>query len=170
MVEIDDVALEAELDASRAARAANAGQEENPNTLVREAWLLIALRRPSEGIEVARRAQRAWQARRARSASPSGGSLLWEACIAEAAVHLAHGRWADVERSARTVLTDFGEEETSYHLLELALHAQGRLLPDRVRQVAEDPAEELARFDLRSFALRRAGLGTGTPDRPVDRP
>jgi len=76
--------------------------------------------------------------------------------IAEAAVALADGSWSQAEECARKVLRDFDEEDAAYALLELSLQAQGRLSPERVWAVSNDPARDLAEFDLRSYAIQRA--------------
>jgi hypothetical protein len=125
---------------------------------MKEAWILIALRRQAEGIAMARRAQRVWKVNFDKVKPRYGGSIFWEPWRAEAAVALAEGSWSRAEECATTVLRDFDEEDGAYVLLELALHAQGRLHPERVWRVCSDPAQELADFDLRAYALRCAGL------------
>ena len=147
---VNDTELEAELQATQ---AGNPG--DSHCLYMKEAWLLIALRRPVEGIAMARRAQQVWQVNR-KPREPYGGLIFWEPWIAEAAVALAEGNWSRAEECASQVLRDFDEEHVSYVLLELALHAQGRLHPERVWSVCKDPARALAEFDLRAYALRRA--------------
>src|SRR5262245_44441013 len=111
-----DTALEAELQKTR---AANAGDH---SACMKEAWLLIALRRQVEALEVSRRAQQVWVVNRAKEKpTPHGGSIYWDPWIAEAAVALAEGSWRHAEESARTVLRDFDEHDDAYFLLELAL-------------------------------------------------
>jgi hypothetical protein len=152
---LSDNELEARLQATR---AANPG--DSHTSYMQEAWLLIALRRQEEGVAMARRAQEVWSSNRAKQAKHSlyGGSLYWDPWIAEAAVALAEGSWRYAEECARTVLTDFDEEDAAHFLLELALQAQGRLSPERMWVLCKDPVRELADFDLRAYALRRARL------------
>lgn len=145
-----DAELEAELQATR---AANPG--DSHSLYVKEAWLLIALQRQSEGVTVARKAQKVWAVNRAKLALPYGGMTFWEPWIAEAAVALAEGNWSHARECAQTVLIDFGEEEGAGFLNELALEAQGRLHPDRVLNFGGS-AKALANFDLRAYALERA--------------
>lgn len=125
---------------------------------MKEAWLLIALRRQSEGIERAQQAQRVWAVNRAKHPSPYGGSKYWEPCIAEAAIALAEGCWSHAEEWARRVLVDFEEEDNAGFLYELALQAQGRLHPHRMLRFSQDAAQDLTNFDLHAYALQRARL------------
>jgi hypothetical protein len=144
-----DAELEMEL---LATRDANPG--DSHHLYMKEAWLLIALRRQSEGVETARRAQQVWGVNRAKVHSPYGGSTYWTPWIAEAAVALAEGSWSRAEECAKEVLMDFSEEDRAYALLELALQAQGQLEPERIWSISRNPARKLANFDLRTYALR----------------
>jgi hypothetical protein len=147
-----DWELEAKL---RASREANPG--DSHICYMQEAWLLIALGRRVEGIDVARRAQRVWSLNRAKVNSPYGGAVYWDPWIAEAAVALAERDWGRAKQCAERVLMDFGEEDSAGFLWELAVQAQGRLKPDRIFHFSRDPERDLAEFDLRTYALGRAG-------------
>jgi hypothetical protein len=147
-----DWELEAKL---RASREGNPG--DSHGHYMQEAWLLIALGRLVEGIDVAHRAQRVWKLNRAKLNSPYGGTIYWDPLVAEAAVALAERDWDRAEQCAQMVLADFGEEESAGFLWELAVQAQGRLHPDRLFHFSRDPERDLAEFDLRTYALGRAG-------------
>lgn len=123
--------------------------------LMREAWLLIALRRESDGVEVADRAQRVWQQKRADSPSPYAGSVFWDPWLARGAVALAEGNWSRAKRCVRTILIDFPEHDEAGALSELALQAEGQLRPNRLFHFTRDPERDLAEFDLRKYALCR---------------
>lgn len=151
---MSDTELEAELQATQ---AANPG--DSHELYMREAWLLVALRRQAEGIATARRAQQAWQVFRMKVHSPYGGSIYWAPWNLEAAVALAEGDWSRAEQCTTMVLMDFEEQDDAGVLHELALHAQGQLHPDRFYHFSSDPARELAAFDLRAYALARVGFG-----------
>ncbi len=145
-----DAELERKL---KATRVANPG--DSHHLYMQEAWLLIALGRRSEGIALARQAQRCWKTNRAKQASSYGGSLYWEPWIAEAAIALAEENWSYAEQCAGAVLVDFEEEQQAGILYELALYAQGRLAPNRVLRFSNNAARQLADFDLRAYALKR---------------
>jgi hypothetical protein len=140
----------------RATRAANPGDSHTSH--MQEAWLLIALGRAGEGLAAARRAQEVWAMNHAKVRAPYGGAIYWDPWIAEAAVALAQRNWSHAEHCALRVLKDFSEEQSAGVLLELALQAQGRLHPERVLCFSRDPARELAAFDLRAYAAKRARL------------
>ena len=150
---VTDADLEKELQATRDANSGDSHYH-----YMKEAWLLIALRRQSEGIELAQQAQRVWAVNRAKHPSPYGGSIYWEPWIAEAAIALAEGHWSRAEECARKVLVDFEEEGNAGILYELALQAQGRLYPNRVLRFSQDAAQDLANFDLHAYALQRARM------------
>src|SRR6266516_4218959 len=116
------------------------------------AWLLIALGRYDEAVDAAELAQQKYRSE--RGSQPYGGFVLWEACAAQAVAYLACERWADAEGASRYALQDFGEETANYRLYELALHAQGRLHPNRFLKMVEDPDRELAEFDAAKYAQR----------------
>jgi uncharacterized protein (DUF1330 family) len=118
---------------------------------MRAAWLMIALDRYGDAVASAREAQEA----RSASLLYLPGTALWEACEAQAVAHLACGQWSEAENAAIRALGDFEEQEANYYLLELALQAQGRLHPDRVRKVSKDPTRDLAEFDAKRYALNR---------------
>jgi hypothetical protein len=149
---VSDAELETKLQATR---SANPGDDHR--LYIKEAWLLIALGRQEEGVTTARRAQQVWEVNRAKVHSPYGGSIFWQPWIVEAAVALAEGNWSRAEECTEMVLKDFSEEDSAYALLELALQAQGRLDPERYWSISRNPARKLANFDLRAYALRRAG-------------
>jgi len=121
---------------------------------MKEAWLLIALGRQTEGIATARQAQDVWKIGRAKNPSPYGGSIFWAPWILEAAVALGEGNWSQARYCAGVVLRDFEEDQTAGTLYELALQAQGQLPPDRLFHFSDNAAQELADFDLRAYALR----------------
>jgi len=148
-----DAELEQELQATR---AANPG--DSHHLYMKEAWLLIALYQQSAGVELARQAQQVWATNRAKTPSPYGGSKYWNPWIAEAAVALAEGNWGHAEQCARVILSDYEEQPDAGYLYELALQAQGQLHPERLFPFCRDAAQELADFDLRTFALRQAGI------------
>ena len=137
---VTDADLEKELQATRDANSGDSHYH-----YMKEAWLLIALRRQSEGIELAQQAQRVWAVNRAKHPSPYGGSIYWEPWIAEAAIALAEGHWSRAEECARKVLVDFEEEGNA----------------DGVALIAEAPDP---------FRVHRPGAGAAfaADDNPVD--
>lgn len=129
------------------------------NLQIRAAWLLVADGRYDDAVKAAEAGNRARSAAMAASSGPAyGGAVSWEACEVEAVAWLARGKWKKAERAAQRALSDFDEQVDNYRLLELALHAQGKLHPDRVWKETEDPARELAEFDARRYALTKVGL------------
>ncbi|MEY9212355.1 hypothetical protein NI17_006035 [Thermobifida halotolerans] len=149
---MDETELRDALEAVRATDVPASDPRRTWEKHLKAAWLLIALRRYDDAVTEAEQAQSAYQ----RAHLPGRTTaVLWSACAAGAVAHLAAGRWAAAEDSAREALRDFGEDQTNYYLLELALQAQGRLEPNRIWKVSQDPARELAAFDARRFALSR---------------
>lgn len=148
---------DAELEqALQAVRAANSNHDHH--LYMKEAWLLIALRRHAEGLALAQQAQRAWAEQVAQLQARNVGSRYWEPWLAEAAVALGEGNWSRAASCANQVLVDFEEHQEAGRLAEMALQALGLLHPQRVLQFCRDAAQELAQFDLQIYALRQAGI------------
>jgi hypothetical protein len=163
---VDGEELAAELEGIQADLAKHAdsppdfqGYQSMMRLHMRAAWFLIAFGRYDEAIVSAEQADRARTASsRFDSVRARGGAVLWEACEAKAVVYLAREQWFQAEEATLRALWDFEEQDANYRLHELALQAQGRLHPDRIRKVSEDPARELAEFDAKRYALGHAQI------------
>ena len=119
---------------------------------MRVAHLLVVLGRVDEALVVLGRAKEAW---RPPSESGWAGTTSWDAWNTEAAIALSRAEWGEAEGCAQRVLIDFGEECMAGELYELALHAQGRLSPERVIRFCRDPETALRDFDLVRWVLPR---------------
>lgn len=113
---------------------------------LRAAWLLIALGRYSEAARAAVEARQDCPGRTHES--------VVDTRVAETAAHLARRQWHAAEDAILPAVRLYGDEGPTNYLLELALQGRGTLLPNRAEHWVKHPAEELAAFDPRSYALR----------------